>query len=112
LARHCGSDDDAGMIVIQGFLDFHPDDADKFEALVLPLQKASATEPGCVSYHFSRDLEVPGRFRVAECWENDSDLGPHFQTPAMAAFQAGMKDLRRTGGGVWKHSVSDRSKMM
>ena len=100
------------MIVIIGYLDFHPDDADKFAALVKPLQEASLKEPGCVSYHFSRDLEVPGRFRVAECWENDADLGPHFQTAAMAAFQAGMKDLRRTGGGVWKHSVSDRSKMM
>jgi quinol monooxygenase YgiN len=100
------------MIVIQGYLDFHPDDADGFEALVLPLQAASANEPGCVSYHFSRDLAVPGRFRVAECWENDSDLGPHFQTPEMATFQAGMKELRRTGAQVWKHTVSERTQMI
>ena len=85
--------------------------ADAFEALVLPLQKASATEPGCVSYFFARDLEVPGRFRVAECWENDSDLGPHFQTEAMAAFQAGLKAMPPKGAEIWKHEVSDRSRM-
>src|SRR5438045_9271353 len=66
------------IIVIQGSLDLDPDDADKFEAIVLPLQRASATEPGCISYHFSRDLEVPGRFRVAECWESDDALKVHF----------------------------------
>jgi quinol monooxygenase YgiN len=100
------------MIVIQGYLDFHPDDADAFAALVMPLQRASATEPGCVSYHFARDLEVPGRFRVAECWEHDEDLVPHFATEEMKAFQAGMKNLRRLGGGVWKHTVSERTKMI
>ena len=100
------------MIVIQGFLDFDPQDSDAFVALVLPLQTASLTEPGCVSYHFSKDLEVAGRFRIAECWENDADLGPHFKTAEMAAFQAGMAGLRRTGAEVWKHSVSERTKMI
>ena len=104
--------DDAPMIVIIGYLDFHPDDADKFAALVKPLQEASNKEPGCVSYHFTRDLETPGRFRVAECWENDTDLVPHFATAEMGAFQAGMKDLRRTGASVFKHHVSERVKMV
>jgi quinol monooxygenase YgiN len=90
------------MIVIQGHLDFDPDDADAFEALVLPLQKHSATEPGCVSYHFSRDLEVPGRFRVAECWEDDDALKVHFTTAAMATFQEGMKGLRRGEASITK----------
>jgi quinol monooxygenase YgiN len=112
LAPGLTSGDDARMIVIIGYLDLDPADADAFESLVLPLQEASLAEHGCVSYHFSRDLAVPGRFRVAECWENDADLGPHFQTDAMAAFQAGMKDLRRTGAAVFKHHVSERVQMI
>jgi len=97
------------MLVITGYLDIDPADADKFEALVLPLQAASAKEPGCVSYHFSRDLEVPGRFRVAECWESDADLATHFKTSDMATFQQGIAQLKRTGAEIFKHNVTDRS---
>jgi quinol monooxygenase YgiN len=99
------------MIVIQGYLDFHPDDADKFVEVILPLQKASAVEPGCISYHFSRDIEVPGRFRVAECWESENDLQVHFTTPDMLAFREGMKALRRVGGEVFKHVATERAPM-
>jgi quinol monooxygenase YgiN len=96
------------MIVINGHLDLDPEDADKFVEIVVPLQRASLQEPGCIGYHFSRDLEVPGRFRVAECWESDEHLKVHFTTPDMATFQAGMKQLRRTGGEFWKYNATDR----
>ena len=99
------------MILIQGYLDIDPQDADAFAALVMPLQRASLLEPGCLSYHFTRDLEVDGRFRVAECWESDDALKVHFTTVDMAAFQAGMKDMRRTGSEIWKHTASDRTRM-
>ena len=99
------------MIVIQGYLDIDPQDADAFVALVLPLQRASLAEPGCISYQFSRDLEVDGRFRVAECWESDDALKVHFTTKDMAAFRAGMKNLRRSGAEVWKHTATERNRM-
>ena len=100
------------MIVIQGHLDVHPDDATAFEALVVPMQQASTAENGCVSYVFSRDLEVAGRYRLAECWESEEALAAHFKAPHMATLQAGMKSLRMAGGSVWKHTVGERTKMM
>lgn len=100
------------MIVINGYLDLDPQDADAFEALVLPLQRASLQEPGCIAYHFARDLEVAGRFRVAECWESDEHLATHFSTPDMAAFQQGMAGLRRLGAEIWRYRASAREPMM
>ena len=100
------------MIVIQGHLDVHPDDSAAFEALVVPMQQASSAEAGCVSYVFSRDLETPGRYRLAECWDSQEALDAHFQTPHMATLQAGLGSLRMQGGSVWKHTVTERSKMM
>jgi len=99
------------MIVINGQLDFQPEDADKFVDIVLPLQRASLQEPGCIAYHFSRDLEVPGRFRVAECWESDDHLKVHFTTEDMARFRGGMKELRFKGNEIWKYAVTERAPM-
>ena len=100
------------MIVIQGHFDVHPDDAAAFERLVVPMQQASTAEAGCVSYVFSKDLETPSRYRIAECWETEESLTAHFATPHMATLQAGLKSIRMSGGGVWKHTVTDRSKLM
>jgi quinol monooxygenase YgiN len=99
------------MIVIQGHIDVHPDDSSAFEALVVPMQQASNAEAGCVSYFFSRDLETPGRFRLAECWESEDALAAHFAAPHMATLQSGMGALRVTDVAVWKHTVSEHSRM-
>jgi len=100
------------MIVIQGHFDIHPDDTAAFEALVVPMQQASTAEAGCVSYVFSKDLETAGRYRLAECWESEDALGAHFKAPHMATMQAGLKNIRMNGVSVWKHTVTERSKMM
>ncbi len=99
------------MIVIQGHFDVQPDHCAAFEALVVPMQQASSAEDGCHSYVFSKDLETPGRYRLAECWETEEALAAHFQAPHMATLQAGLKEIKPTGS-VWKHTVSERTKMM
>lgn len=99
------------MIVIQGHLDVHPDDAAAYEALLVTMQQASNAEAGCVSYFFSRDLETPGRYRIAECWESEEALAAHFAAPHMAAFRQGGKSVRMQGASVWKHTVTDQTRL-
>jgi hypothetical protein len=99
------------MIVIQGYFDVPAEHCAAFEALVVPMQQASSAEAGCVSYVFSRDLETPGRYRLAEAWESEEALTAHFQMPHMATLQAGLKEIKPSGS-VWKHTVADSSKMM
>ena len=36
----------------------------------------------------------------------------HFKAPHMGALQAGLKAIRMNGVSVWKHTVTERSKMM
>lgn len=100
------------MIVIQGHFDVQSDHCEAFEALVVPMQQASSAEDGCLSYVFSKDLEVPGRYRLAECWESDAALDAHFKMPHMATLQAGLKSITLLGVSVWRHTVTERSKMM
>ena len=100
------------MIVIQGYFDVHAEDCSAFEGLVVPMQQASNAEDGCVSYFFSKDLEVAGRYRLAECWDSQAALDAHFATPHMSTLQAGLKSVRLLDVAVWKHTVSEQSRLM
>ena len=100
------------MIVIQGHMDVHADDCAAYEALVVPMQQASCAEEGCRSYVFSKDLETPGRYRIAESWETKDALDAHFRTPHMATMQAGLKALRLLDVAVWRYEVSAHSRLM
>jgi len=106
------SGDDTHMIVIQGHFDVHADDCAAYEALVVPMQQASSAEEGCVTYVFSKDLEVAGRYRLGECWETDEALKAHFQMPHMATLQAGLKSVRLQEVAVWRYEVTGHSRLM
>ena len=52
----------------------------EFEDAFAPCVKATKKEPGCITYHFNRDLDEPGTFVVYEQFKNIAALEEHAKT--------------------------------
>lgn len=90
------------MIVIAGSVAVRPERRDEAVRVACTMAAATRTEPGCVTYRFSADLDDPNVLLIFEEWESEEALARHFQTPHMAAFRealpgllAGVPALRR-----------------
>lgn len=59
------------------------------------LAARSRTEPGCLAYLVSPDLEDDGRINVVERWVDMADLVAHFETAQMAVFRAAIASYPR-----------------
>ena len=100
------------MIVVSGTITIDPADRDAALDLAATLVEATLAEPGCVTYGFYPDPTDAGTLRVFEEWQDDEALGSHFGEPHMAAFMAGLGELKVTGTAISKYVVSDKSKLM
>ena len=49
----------------------------EFEDAFVPCAKATRKEPGCITYHFNRDLDEPTNFVVYEQFKNLAALEEH-----------------------------------
>ena len=94
-------------IVIVGQFDIHPDDAAAAADLMKTMMIETNKERGCQHYAYSRDLTNPNRFQLSELWEDEPALAAHFQTHHMAAYRAGMKELRVVQRSVKRYDVSN-----
>ena len=75
------------MIILEGWVKLK--DAAELERVrpeVIAMMRASAAEPGCLSYAYSQDLDDPTIVRVIERWVDEAALSEHFGTPHMATF--------------------------
>jgi len=66
-------------VVVSGVVEFPPEARE--EALVQgkALIEGAYTEKGCVHYHWTADLNHPGRVIVFEEWESGADLDAHLK---------------------------------
>ncbi len=58
------------MLIVSGLVEIKPENAQAAIAAAREMAIASNEEDGCHSYAFYADLEVEGRFRVFEEWED------------------------------------------
>jgi quinol monooxygenase YgiN len=91
------------MIVVSGVMTFDAASHDRVLELARTLATESRKEPGCRTYGFWTDPDVPGRFRVFEEWESQAALTAHFATPHFAAFGGGLGDLGLVGMDVHRY---------
>jgi quinol monooxygenase YgiN len=74
------------MIVVSGVMTFNPSIHDRVVERARTLTAETLKEPGCRTYGFWTDPDVPGRFRVFEEWDSQEALTGHFAAPHFAAF--------------------------
>jgi quinol monooxygenase YgiN len=80
------------MIIVSGIMTFKPSAHDHVVDRARVLTAETLKEPGCRTYDFWADPDLPGRFRVFEEWESQEALTEHFATPHFAAFGQGVAD--------------------
>ena len=71
------------MLIVSGLVEIKPENAQAAITAALEMAIASNEEAGCHSYAFYADLEVEGRFRVFEEWEDLAALEEHFELSSM-----------------------------
>lgn len=65
------------MIVVSGVMTFNPSIHDRVVERARTLTAETLKEPGCRTYGFWTDPDVPGRFRVFEEWDSQEALTGH-----------------------------------
>lgn len=94
------------MIVISGFMQFHPDDRAAMLEAFGPIQAATrAEEPGCRQYAFSADPLDDVTVLIYEHWEDQASLEAHFAHPNFVKAGKTIGGFRRTGGSMKKYHV-------
>ena len=82
------------MFLFQATVRAHPDHGDDLAAVLAPLAEASRSDPGCLEFRVSRDIEDPTIFRTFELWETVEDEAAHGQSP----HELEARRLAREGG--------------
>lgn len=100
------------MIVVSGFIEVDPTDHAKAAELMRTVAAETAKEEGSISYAFYADLEVEGKFRVFEEWQDQAAIDAHFASDHMATFMASLGELDVKGTSIDRYEVSDKSKLM
>ncbi|MGK0498693.1 MAG: quinol monooxygenase YgiN [Oceanicoccus sp.] len=78
------------MIIVLARIESSADDIANLRQAIIDMEKATANEPGSISYAFVSEISDPNFMRVIEHWETMDALKAHFLTPHMADFQKAM----------------------
>jgi quinol monooxygenase YgiN len=54
---------------------------ERFAAAAREVMDQTRSEPGCVAYSFTADLEHPDRFHITEIWESEEAVAAHLAQP-------------------------------
>ncbi len=86
------------MIMSHGTLTFPEGQHDTARQMLRALAAQTRSEPGCLLYTVSENLESPGAFVISEQWENMDSMQAHLALPGVgeavaAVQQMGVTDL-------------------
>lgn len=93
-------------LVVNGRMEIHPDDQEKFVALVSQNIADSRGVEGCIHYTFAADVRDPNVFHNVEAWTDLAALEKHMNSSLMQAAFAEVKKLRVLSRDVRAYSVS------
>jgi quinol monooxygenase YgiN len=91
------------MIIVSGIMTFNPSAHERVVDLARVLTTETLKEPGCRTYGFWADPDMPGRFRIFEEWESQEALTEHFAMPHFAAFGQAFADGELTSMDVHRY---------
>jgi quinol monooxygenase YgiN len=69
------------MIISLGYVTVPTEHTEQVAQMLSELAAQTRTEPGCVDYRVSRDLEVEGRFALVETWASLEQMQTHLALP-------------------------------
>jgi quinol monooxygenase YgiN len=94
------------MLIIAGTITIDPARRNEGLAFAQNVMVETRKEDGCQNYVFSADPVRPDTIMVYELWDSEEQLAPHFETPHLTAFQAGLGNLGVTGIDLKKYQIA------
>lgn len=85
----------APHVVIDAALEANEGCSAQLAELLRATQQACATEAGCLTYRFTRDLESDDSFHVLEIWASEADFNEHKVGGPFRAFIEGLSHFGR-----------------
>jgi len=98
-------------LVVNGTMEIHPEDRERFVALLAQHVVDSKGVEGCIFYSFATDVRNPNRFYNVEAWTNRALLDRHMNSVLMQAAFAEVKKLRVSARDVTAYTVSGSAKI-
>lgn len=81
------------VIIIRASMKAKEGKRDDALAAIRATMKGSISEPGCIEYRFTSDIDDPDIFHVLEIWEDEPSLFAHFGGDAFKGFMAKAGDV-------------------
>ncbi len=78
--------------------------------LLTQIAAASRQEPGCLSYHFTSDIEDEMKFSSIEVWDDESALAAHLAAPELAEALGTIADLVTSAPTITGYQVAGEPK--
>jgi quinol monooxygenase YgiN len=97
------------MILIYATIDIKAGRVDEAKAASLEHATAGLTEPGCIGYLFTSDLELADRIHVLERWESEEMFKAHMASERSANFAKHMNDMAQSVSVSRYQVVDDQS---
>ncbi|TDK50821.1 putative quinol monooxygenase [Antarcticimicrobium luteum] len=97
------------MLIVTGTFEVDPSQIEGAKLAMITMMQATRAEPGCLTYDFSQQVEVPHRFRVYEEWEDAASLDAHRLTPHMAAYRATMGQASVGARALWLIEAGEKT---
>ncbi len=98
------------MVISHGTLTFPAAHLAAARSMLTTLAAQTRTEPGCLSYLVSENLETPGAFIISEQWESMDAMQTHLSLPGVGeavkqVTEMGVNDLTIT---AWETGQATR----
>ncbi len=81
------------MIISHGTLTFPAAQRDTARQMLTGLAAQTRSEPGCLLYSVSENLETPGAFIISEQWESMDAMQVHLSLPGVGAAVAQVRAM-------------------
>ena len=92
-------------VLINGTIDFKPEDAATVLRETTELMAATRQQKGCRHYVWSLDPAVPGRVYVYENWESVEDLAAHLAGHFYTDMAAALHKYEMLGTDILKYRI-------
>ncbi|TSA86687.1 antibiotic biosynthesis monooxygenase [Deinococcus detaillensis] len=100
------------MILSHGTLTFPAAHLDTARSMMRDLAAQTRTEPGCLLYQVSENLETPGGFIISEQWESMDAMQVHLNQPEVGELVEKVKGMGVNDLSITAWSAGEATKIM
>ena len=100
------------MIISLGYITVPAQHEGTVSRMLTDLAAQTRSEPGCLAYHVSRDLDTPGRFLITENWASLEQMQTHLALPHIGPAVGALQDMGVSELSITAYPAGEPMQMM